>query len=93
MVFLCFRSGRVVITGARARSIVLSIFETVYTTILQRFLEPEGACSNSAVYRHECAHRANTDALLDDIDAPAAKRARTDPTPDAPEDKHATPSI
>jgi len=57
VVYLCFRSGKVVITGARDREMISSSFERVYREIMLPFIDTSCAASNSAVYRHECAHR------------------------------------
>jgi len=56
VVYLCFRSGKVVITGARTRQMIMDSFYAVYTEILQQFIDGQGT-HNSAQYRHECAHR------------------------------------
>ena len=56
VVYLCFRSGKVVITGARTRQMILDSFEAVYNGILCQFIDGHGT-HNSAQYRHECAHR------------------------------------
>ena len=57
VVYLCFRSGKIVITGARDRGMISSSFERVYNDILKQFIDSSTAASNSAQYRHECAHR------------------------------------
>jgi len=58
VVYLCFRSGKIVITGARDRSMIESSFRQVYVEILSQFIDTRTTASNSALYRHECAHRA-----------------------------------
>ena len=58
VVYLCFRSGKIVITGARTRDTIRSSFSDVYSMILCNYIESDQSRSaNSAVYRHECAHR------------------------------------
>ena len=57
VVYLCFRSGKVVITGARTRQMIFDSFREVYSRILVNFLDDRSGTSNSAQYRHECAHR------------------------------------
>lgn len=57
VVYLCFRSGKIVITGARDRSMITSTFERVYADILVPFIDARTTESNSAEYRHECMHR------------------------------------
>ena len=56
VVYLCFRSGKVVITGARTRAMIMESFKAVYLGILTKFIDGQGT-KNSAQYRHECAHR------------------------------------
>mgnify|MGYP001964692870 CR=1 FL=1 len=59
IVYLCFRSGKIVITGGQAREAVMQSFEHVYTVILRQYIEQDGMSSNSAIYRHECAQSTN----------------------------------
>ena len=58
VVYLCFRSGKIVITGARNRNMIEATFRQVYADILSQFMDTRTTASNSALYRHECAHRA-----------------------------------
>ena len=57
VVFLCFRSGKIVITGARNRGMISTSFEHVYNDILKQFIDTRTTTANSALYRHECAHK------------------------------------
>jgi len=57
VVYLCFRSGKVVITGARDRSMISTSFEKVYNEIMLPFIDTRTTEANSAHYRHECASR------------------------------------
>jgi len=57
VVYLCFRSGKVVITGARNRDMIMSSFRQVYTEIMVPFIDTRSTEANSALYRHECASR------------------------------------
>jgi len=57
VVYLCFRSGKIVITGARNRGMIETTFRRVYHDIMRRFIDPRSTAANSADYRHECAHR------------------------------------
>lgn len=57
VVYLCFRSGKVVITGARDREMISESFEKVYTEIMLPFIDTKTTEANSAQYRHECASR------------------------------------
>jgi len=57
VVYLCFRSGKVVITGARDREMIATRFEKVYNEIMLPFIDNRTTESNSALYRHDCASR------------------------------------
>ena len=57
VVYLCFRSGKVVITGARNRQVILDSFKSMYSDIFARFIDNVSTTGNSAQYRHECTHR------------------------------------
>ena len=57
VVYLFFRSGRIVITGARSREIIQTSFNDIYNNILLNYIDNENNVSNSAVYRHECTHK------------------------------------
>lgn len=57
VVYLCFRSGKIVITGARDRSAITQSFARVYRDIMCKFLDTRTTTANSAAYRHECAHK------------------------------------
>ena len=56
VVYLCFRSGKVVITGARNRDMIASSFKEMYHNVLVRYIDTVSDTSNSAQYRHECTH-------------------------------------
>lgn len=57
VVYLFFRSGRIVITGARSREIIVSSFKDVYNNILLNYKDTDNTVANSAMYRHECTHK------------------------------------
>ena len=57
VVYLFFRSGRIVITGARSREIIQTSFNDIYNNILLNYIDNDNTVSNSAVYRHECNHK------------------------------------
>ena len=57
VVYLCFRSGKIVVTGGRQRHLINESFANVFSMILANYIEPYGGSSNSAIYRHECAHK------------------------------------
>lgn len=57
VVYLCFRSGKVVITGARNRQMILDSFARVHAEIMVPFIDHTSQSANSAVYRRECAAR------------------------------------
>ena len=65
VVYLCFRSGKIVITGARDRMMIESTFATVYHEILSKFIDKNTTAANSALYRHECASRAITKGMTE----------------------------
>ena len=56
-VFLCFRSGKIVITGAKDRRVIDASMERIYHDIFSKFIDTGGMSSNSADYRHECMRR------------------------------------
>ncbi len=57
VVYLFFRSGRIVITGARSRDVIQTSFRDVYNNILLNYADNDNPVSNSAIYRHECTHK------------------------------------
>ena len=57
VVYLCFRSGKVVITGARNRGVIMQSFARMYEDIFVKFIDSESTTGNSAQYRHECTNR------------------------------------
>ena len=60
-VLLIFRSGKIVITGAKDRTVVMRVFNEIYKPLLVEFADRAGFVSNSADYRvqqlHELAQR------------------------------------
>ena len=57
VVFLCFRSGKIVITGAKDRDVIDASMAKIYSEIFSNFIDTGGMSSNSADYRHECMRR------------------------------------
>lgn len=53
LVFLIFRSGKVVITGAKKRAHIDVTFGRLYTSVLSKFFDTEGTTASSSVYRQQ----------------------------------------
>jgi len=51
LVFLIFRSGKVVITGAKRRQDIDDTFGRLYHSVLKHFFDTEGSTGNSSEYR------------------------------------------
>lgn len=61
LVFLCFRSGKVVITGAKNKTQIEQTYSSMYTNVLIKYRDVAGSTSSSSVYRNAC--RAELDTL------------------------------
>jgi len=53
LVFLIFRSGKVVITGAKHKSEITSTYESLYRNILVKYKDIDGSTSSSSEYRNQ----------------------------------------
>lgn len=53
VVLLIFRSGRIVITGAKCRKTAADVFDSVYEDLLCKYKDTQGITRNSADYRVE----------------------------------------
>lgn len=53
LVFLIFRSGKVVITGAKNRTDIDNTFGRLYHNVLKNFFDIEGSTRNSSEYRSQ----------------------------------------
>jgi transcription initiation factor TFIID TATA-box-binding protein len=53
LVFLIFRSGKIVITGGKKVEDVERTYHTLYTNIIIKYKDIEGSTSSSSVYRSE----------------------------------------
>lgn len=53
LVFLIFRSGKVVITGAKSRKDIDNTFARLYHNVLKNFFDVEGSTRNSSEYRSQ----------------------------------------
>ena len=53
LVFLIFRSGKIVITGGKMVEDVERTYYTLYTNIIIKYRDKEGSTSSSSVYRSE----------------------------------------
>ena len=51
LVFLIFRSGKVVITGAKKREQIDQTFDKLYQNVIRHFFDREGSTSSSSEYR------------------------------------------
>jgi transcription initiation factor TFIID TATA-box-binding protein len=51
LVFLIFRSGKIVITGAKKRSEISSTFHRLYQNVIRHFFDVEGSTVSSSEYR------------------------------------------
>jgi transcription initiation factor TFIID TATA-box-binding protein len=51
LVFLIFRSGKIVITGAKCRSEITATFDKLYQNVLKHFFDVIGSSSSSSEYR------------------------------------------
>ena len=63
LVFLIFRSGKVVITGARDVNDIKLTYESLYTNILVRFRDNENQSTSSSQYRNELRKQRDTSDL------------------------------
>lgn len=53
LVFLIFRSGKIVITGGKRVEDIQSTYYALYTNIIVKYKDMEGSTSSSSVYRSE----------------------------------------
>jgi len=53
LVFLIFRSGKVVITGAKSRKDIDNTYGRLYHNVLKNFFDVEGSTHNSSEYRSQ----------------------------------------
>lgn len=53
LVFNIFRSGKVVITGAKSRADIDLVFSRLYHNVLTKFFDTRGSTASSAVYRQQ----------------------------------------
>ena len=63
LVFLIFRSGKVVITGARDVNDIKLTYESLYTNILVRFRDTENSSTSSSQYRNDLRKKRDTSDL------------------------------
>jgi transcription initiation factor TFIID TATA-box-binding protein len=59
LVFLLFRSGKVVITGAKSRSEIESTFKTLFYGIIVKFIDRDDTCQSSSDYRAKMRRKSN----------------------------------
>ena len=53
LVFLCFRSGKIVITGAKTKQQIQQTYHSLYTNILVKFRDTENSTVSSSAYRNQ----------------------------------------
>jgi transcription initiation factor TFIID TATA-box-binding protein len=53
LVFLIFRSGKIVITGAKNQTQIKWTYETLYKSIIIKYKDVDGSTSSSSAYRNE----------------------------------------
>ena len=63
LVFLCFRSGKIVITGARNVNDIKMTYESLYKNILIHFRDEDGAPTSSSQYRNLLRKKRDTSDL------------------------------
>lgn len=51
LVFLIFRSGKIVITGAKKRDQITDTYDKLYQNVIKHFFDEEGSSSSSSEYR------------------------------------------
>jgi len=59
LVLLIFRSGKIVLTGAKNRQCVIDAFDSIYEDLLCAYKDEDGLVRNSADYRIEQLHAAS----------------------------------
>lgn len=63
LVFLLFRSGKIVITGAKNKQQIESTYRALYSNIILRYIDTEDASSSSSVYRNKIKNSRNLEGL------------------------------
>lgn len=53
LVFLCFRSGKIVITGAKNKQQIESTYNALYTNIIMKYRDTEDSTASSSAYRNK----------------------------------------
>ena len=51
--FLCFRSGKIVITGAKNKQQIESTYNALYTNIILKYRDTEDSTASSSAYRNK----------------------------------------
>lgn len=67
LVFLIFRSGKVVITGAKKREEIESTFDKLYQNVMKHFFDKEGTSSSSSEYRTQLRRSVQPPNFFDNI--------------------------
>lgn len=53
LVFLCFRSGKIVITGAKNKQQIEQTYKALYSSIIVHFRDVDGSTTSSSAYRNQ----------------------------------------
>ena len=63
LVFLCFRSGKIVITGAKNKQQIEQTYTSLYTNILIKYRDTESSTVSSSAYRNQIKQQRNLEGL------------------------------
>lgn len=67
LVFLLFRSGKVVITGAKKREEIKTTFDKLYQNVIKHFFDKEGTSASSSEYRTQLRRSIQPPNFFDNI--------------------------
>lgn len=63
LVFLCFRSGKIVITGAKNKQQIGQTYTSLYRNILVKYRDTENSTVSSSAYRNQIKQQRNLEGL------------------------------
>ena len=67
LVFLCFRSGKIVITGAKLRSQITATYHQLYHNVIKHYFDTDGTTSSSSEYRNNLRGHVKAPAFFDGV--------------------------
>ena len=67
LVFLIFRSGKIVITGAKRRGQITETYNKLYQNVIKHFFDTEGSSSSSSEYRTQLRRNVQPPNFFDKI--------------------------